>query len=228
MTETSQPVYDFGIMAEQYEQWYETPVGKMYDRLEKAAIAELLPLVQRGSWLLEVGCGTGHWSRFFASNGFKVIGVDISPEMIEVARSNNTPRCGFEVADAQQLPFKDGLFDVVAAIATLEFTRDAGAVVCELFRCLRPGGMALVASLNRLASVNRRRVQTRQQPYASARLFSPPELRALMEPYGRVRIRSVGFVPRIKWMIPFSPVLERISRRMNRGTGGLIVAEVQS
>ena len=228
MAEITPSVYDFGVMAEQYEHWYETPVGKMYDRLEQAAVAELLPSAQRGSRLLDVGCGTGHWSRFFASRGFLVIGVDIAPEMIEIARSKDDPRCRFEVGDACRLPFPDGSFDVVTAITTLEFTRDAGAVVREMFRCLRPAGIVLIASLNRLAPVNRRRIRTGQQPYASTRLFSPSELRALVAPYGRVRIRTAGFVPRVKWVISFSPLLERAARWMNRATGALVVAEVQS
>ena len=57
--------FDFDPLAETYDRWYDTAEGAMYDRLEKQAVAELLFENTHGKKLLDVGCGTGHWSRFF-------------------------------------------------------------------------------------------------------------------------------------------------------------------
>ena len=79
--------YDFAALAASYDEWYATPRGAAYDRLEKEMIrAALRRAGATGGGLLDVGCGTGHFSEFFAALGFEVVGVDISLAMLERAR----------------------------------------------------------------------------------------------------------------------------------------------
>jgi len=143
--------FDFGKIASRYDTWYQTPRGTMYDRLEKRAIDSLLPAASDGGKLLEIGCGTGHFSEHFASKGFEVTGVDISEPMVAVARQQNIRSGEFHVGDAERLPFTDGTFDVVAAITVLEFVCDPVSVVSEMVRCVKqPGGALILGVLNRL------------------------------------------------------------------------------
>ena len=179
--------FDFGPLARTYEQWYETPAGRAHDRVQQEDVRRLLPSASAGERLLDVGCGTGHWSAFFCGMGYRVAGIDIAPEMVEAARAA-LPECAFEVADAGALPFDDASFDVVASMATLEFVPDPAAVVGEMARCARPGGVLLVGTLNRLAPLNRDRVARGEAPYGSARLLSPDSLRRLLAPWGPVRM----------------------------------------
>ena len=183
-------LFDFSTVAERYEHWYRTSVGRLHDRLQRLAAMRLLRPGRPGERLLDVGCGTGHWSRFFASYGYAVVGVDISEEMIRVARrlSCPPPGCTFEVADACALPFGDGTFQVVAAMATLEFVSDVQTVVAELVRCVAPGGSVLIGTLNRLAPINRHRLARARQPYASARMLTATELRRLLGRFGPVNM----------------------------------------
>jgi 2-polyprenyl-3-methyl-5-hydroxy-6-metoxy-1,4-benzoquinol methylase len=187
-------LFDFGKLASDYERWYETPVGKAHDQAQESDVRRFLEPARPGARLLDVGCGTGHWSRFFASMGYEVHGVDISPEMIAVARSAGVSGCTFEVADVCALPFWGASFDVVAAMATLEFVSDVSLALEEMFRCVKRNGVVLIGTLNRLASINRRRIAEGREPYASGRLLSPGELRKLLKPYGRVRI--IGSSPK--------------------------------
>jgi ubiquinone/menaquinone biosynthesis C-methylase UbiE len=224
----SSSLFDFGSVAGEYDSWYETPVGKAYDEEEKSTVLELLPTANAGDRLLDVGCGTGHWSRFFASLRFEVVGVDISPEMIEVARSQDGPECHFEIADAGCLPFDGASFEVVTAMATLEFVADPEAAVAEMFRCAKRGGSIIVGTLNEAAPLNRDRVAKGEEPYVSAHLFSAADLLELLIPYGRVRMRVSSQESGPRWFSPLRTAQQWHSLRWGQPTGAFLVAEVRS
>jgi len=216
--------FDFGLMAETYDLWYEKPVGRVFDAIEKRAVSRVLPGPRPGARLLDVGCGTGHWSAFFSSRGYAVTGVDIAPEMVAFARRKQIAGASFEVADAHELPFGAGRFDVTAAVTTLEFVRQAEAVLREMVRCTRsPGGMVLVGVLNALAAVNIERQDAGQAPYAGARLFSPGEVEALLEPHGRVKVCVAGFVPRRRAVLFLAPLADLLGRVFRSQRGAFIV-----
>jgi len=220
--------FSFGEMADSYDAWYKTRLGFTYDALEKEAVARMLPDPIGGDRLLDIGCGTGHWSAFFSERGFVVTGVDISPEMIEVARGKRVANASFAVADAHALPFEDGRFDVTAAMTTLEFVRDAEEVVGEMGRCTRrPGGVLVIGVLNAAASINRRRKRAGKEPYASARLSTPSELKSLLAQYGKACVKSVAFVPRWSSLVWLSPLLDTLGRRLRPGHGAFIAGRVR-
>ena len=199
----------------------------MYDRLERVAVDRLLPLAPPGGKLLEIGCGTGHWSEYFAGKGFAVTGVDISERMIAVARQRNVTGGTFDVADAERLPFPDGSFDVVAAITVLEFTADPTRVVSEMTRCVKKGGgMLILGVLNRLSGYNQRRKRRAAGMYAPATLFSPADLKTLLVPSGEPTILVAGFVPRWDSLVWLSPLLERIGRLTGNKHGAFLAAKV--
>jgi len=79
-----EPFYT-GKTAQNYEKWYSTPYGKYVDKLEKALFLRLVK-PKKGQSILDIGCGTGHFSFWFHSLGLNVVGIDISPDMLRVAR----------------------------------------------------------------------------------------------------------------------------------------------
>lgn len=227
MTVRTHSVYDFGPLAKEYDRWYDTAAGRAHDRQQKALVRELLPPPKAGDRLLDVGCGTGHWSRFFASLGYGVVGVDVSEQMIEVAKAGAPAQCLFAAADACDLPFDAHCFQVVAAMATLEFVSDAPRVLAEMFRTVRCHGSVLVGTLNRLAPVNRHRVAKGKQPYASARMFSLSQLRELLAPFGQVRARVTAEKAGSRGRRVWKAVRRRASLR-REPDGAFIVAEVRT
>ncbi|HUT61369.1 MAG TPA: class I SAM-dependent methyltransferase [Phycisphaerae bacterium] len=203
-------------------------MGRTYDVLEKRAVERALAGPVGADRLLEVGCGTGHWSAFFSAHGFTVTGVDIAPEMIAVARAKKIANAAFQVADAHSLPFSDEEFDVTAAITTLEFVRDAQAVLREIARCTRgSGGFILAGVLNALAAINVRRKAAGDAPYSDARFFSPREVKDLLEPYGKPYIAVAAFVPSVGGALPLAPFTDFVGRLLRSQRGAFIVGRVR-
>lgn len=97
---------------------------------------------------LDIGTAAGHTAFALAPFVRHVIGLDITPEMIEIARSNARERGlhNFEgvVADAENLPYPDATFDVVACRYTAHHFHDPTRVIGEIARVLRPGGRFVV------------------------------------------------------------------------------------
>ncbi len=167
--------------ARQYEAWFETPAGQRIDAQERALMARLLADFGRPGTMLEVGCGTGHFSRWFKRElGWRVHGIDISRPMLEEALARDA---AFEVAlaDGAALPFPDHSYDVVTIITALEFMPSPVAALREAMRVARRGVM--VCALNRWSAlaVWRRLVGLFiPTPYSRARFLSAGELRRLV------------------------------------------------
>jgi ubiquinone/menaquinone biosynthesis methyltransferase len=100
-----------------------------------------------GENALDLCCGTGDVARILASGGqggarLEVVGLDFTPEMLEIARSV-TPRSipvSFREGDALHLPFPDASFDVVTCAYGLRNLADLDRGLKESCRVLRPGG----------------------------------------------------------------------------------------
>jgi arsenite methyltransferase len=100
----------------------------------------------KDSYVLDVGCGVGATPCFIAKkHGCRVVGVDISERMVERSRERANRekvagRVEFKVADAQDLPFEDGLFDAVITESVTAFPEDKQKAVNEYVRVTKPGG----------------------------------------------------------------------------------------
>ena len=102
-----------------------------------------------GERVLEVGCGNGIMACEMAASVAPtgtVTGADISAAMVTMARGFCATQANVEFieADAMNLPFADGSFDVVTVTQCLCLVSDAEAAVGEIFRALRPGGRTVI------------------------------------------------------------------------------------
>ena len=117
--------------------------GKPLDRHLLNRFAEEV----RGRGLVaDLGCGPGHVARYLHDQGVTMVGIDLSPQMIEEARRLN-PELEFKVGDMGKLSLPDA--SLVGAIAFYSIVHlapdELPAIMAELRRALRPGGLVLVA-----------------------------------------------------------------------------------
>jgi len=102
--------------------------------------------IGKGKYVLDVGCGAGVTPCYIAKrHGCRVVGVDVSHRMVErskerAKREKVADRVEFRVADAQDLPFEDALFDAVFTESVTSFPEDKQKAVNEYVRVTKPGG----------------------------------------------------------------------------------------
>ena len=174
-----------------YDEWFETPIGRAVRKHEAELIGEFLS-PQAGERVLDAGCGTGVFTLDILAAGASVVGLDISGPMVSVAhkKTRGYPFSAVQ-GDMLRLPFRDNYFDKAVSITALEFIKDAGRAVGELFRVTRPGGRVVVATLNSLSSWAARRKTEPQgneeDVWKSALFRSPDDLLALSPCKGVVR-----------------------------------------
>jgi SAM-dependent methyltransferase len=154
----------------------------------------------RGRRVLDVGCGAGTDLVRFARAGAEVTGVDIAPSAIDLARKNFGIQgldADLRVADGERLPFDDNTFDLVYAHGVVQYTSDPAALVTECHRVLRPGGEAVFQVYNRVSWLNAlsklMKVPLEHEDAPVLRKYSAAEFRALLAPFGSIRIVGERF-----------------------------------
>lgn len=207
--------------AEAYDRWYETPRGRWIGQREiELLLAELQP--RPGESLLDVGCGTGFFTRALASaTGGRVSGVDLNPGWVEYARRRNAAEVSYEVADACALPYGDASFDHVVSIAALCFVENERAAVREMLRVARR--RVAIGLLNRHSLLWLREGRSGGRGgYWGARWHTASEAADLFRglPVRRVRVRTAIHLPSGG---RFARGTERLWPRWLR-TGGFILA----
>jgi SAM-dependent methyltransferase len=116
-----------------YDAWYDSDRGRWIGETEYRLILERLA-PRPGDRLLDVGCGTGWFTRRLAAMpGLDVMGIDLDPESLAFARGRD-PRASYARADALRLPFADNSFERVLSVTALCFVKDWPRALAEIVR----------------------------------------------------------------------------------------------
>jgi ArsR family transcriptional regulator len=116
----------------------------------EAALLAALP--ERMGALLDIGTGTGRLLELASPRADRALGVDMSRDMLALARARLAERgladrAAVRQADMYRLPFADAAFDAVALQMVLHYAEDPAAALAEAARVLKPGGTLLIADL---------------------------------------------------------------------------------
>jgi len=142
----------FGRSAESYDA-HAVLQREVADRL----VAHLEFSKIRPRRMLDIGCGTGYFSRLLHQR-FKrahLTAVDIAPGMVRAAQDNHPRRMpwmahtGFVLADAVSLPFADASFDLVGSSLAMQWVSDPQRMLSEMRRVLAPGGLMVLSTFGR-------------------------------------------------------------------------------
>ncbi|TRZ50666.1 methyltransferase domain-containing protein [bacterium] len=106
-----------------------------------------------GSRILDLGCGAGLNSVKLLQRGFSVVGIDVSDNMLDLARKNcleagSPADATFQLGNAEELDFPDDSFDAVVAMGLIEYLKWDRWALQEMHRVLKPGGYLIVTVPN--------------------------------------------------------------------------------
>ena len=187
--------------AARYEAWYRTPRGAWISDTEFRLLESLLRL-RPGETLLDVGCGTGHFTRRFAREaGVHVTGVDPDPSWLAYARAQAQPDERFVVGRAERLPFADRSFDRTTCITALCFIADQRQALREMIRVTRHRLVLGLLNRNSLLYLRKGRGGG-AGGYRGAHWHTAREARALLGglPVKEVELRSAIHLPGGGWL----------------------------
>jgi SAM-dependent methyltransferase len=175
---------------------YEEHHRERRDEGDFVFVPERIPLFQAaigtGKRVLDLGCRSGALTRHFLE-GNSVVGLDVDAAALEKAAA-----LGIEPVQAdveEPLPFEDASFDAVVAGELFEHLQFPDALVAEIRRVLRPGGVVVGSVPNAFRVQSRLRFLRGRPPEddpTHLRLFSPAALRRLLDGFEHVRLSYVG------------------------------------
>ena len=121
---------------EAYDAWYDSPRGRWIGDVEFELLCRHLAM-RPGTSLLDVGCGSGWFTRRFAAAGLDVTGLDVDADALDFARQRSDQAIAYVAGDARRLPFPDQSFDQVISITALCFVDDWPRAMAEIVRVTR-------------------------------------------------------------------------------------------
>lgn len=184
-------LFNFNTQSDIYDSYYFTELGMAIDRSEKKCVKEFLDQIDNKK-LLELGCGTGHWSEWFSEQGFDVHGIDVADKMLEKANSKNIPNSKFESMSMTDLKFEDNSVDNIIAVTSLEFSIDLDKTFSEIKRVLKPGGHLITAVLNSVSVIGVNKKDNSM--FVDANFFSFEELKLRLSKFGQPNFSGAAFL----------------------------------
>jgi len=123
-------------------------------RLKKCI--KLISALPVGS-MLDIGCTKGDWGLFWQSQGWSVSGIDVNPQNIAASKSAGLDAVLCD-CNSEKLPFEDQSFTLIFAGEVIEHLVDTDRFIAEIYRCLVPGGTAIITTPNLASFENRIRL----------------------------------------------------------------------
>jgi len=172
----------FDRIADDYDKWYDTEIGRVADQVERDLAFQLFQ--PTGPKILEIGCGTGQYTTKLAQQGYQITAVDISEKMMALAREKIT-NLGYEVkwlnADITQIMDQLDKYQGILSMSAFEFVPNPEEILARLFEHLEPKGclvIGVIAGDSSWSDFYRRKAEAKPESvFAHARLYTEAEIR---------------------------------------------------
>jgi SAM-dependent methyltransferase len=220
--------YKIDQVAEEYEEIrFKRKSGQLNDHLQKEAVTFFVNSEElKGKAVLDIGCGTGRFSRVFSGFGARVVGIDLSRTMLLQAKGQGSAGAYLE-GSALRLPFKDNAFDLAVSVNVFNHLSSYEQAVDEMCRVSRKVilGLPNRHSLLLLAypykvlrgwgvedsGFARERYKTHPFPYS--RYFSFGETKRILERnhFANIRLRGAWVIPLLPgWAVSLGRMMNKI------------------
>lgn len=166
---------------------WESPAGKLrWARRVEMLSSHLRP----GMRVLELGCGTGYFTRELARSGANVVAVDVSPELLEIARVDcSATNVRYDIQNACALSYPEAVFDSVVGSSVLHHLEIKDALH-EIYRVLKPRGTIYFTEPNML---NPQIALQKNIPWVKRKLGDSPDETAFFRWPLRRLLKGTGF-----------------------------------
>jgi 2-polyprenyl-3-methyl-5-hydroxy-6-metoxy-1,4-benzoquinol methylase len=166
---------------------WETPAGRIrWNRRVNMLCSKILA----GKKILELGCGTGYFTKELVKTGGNITAIDISPDLINVARSKvSAKNVEFRIENAYDMYFSDNQFDSIIGSSVLHHL-DINRALKECFRVLRKGGTIYFTEPNML---NPQIALQKNIPWLKKKLGDSPDETAFFRWSLRMKLLNTGF-----------------------------------
>lgn len=189
----------FDPIADEYDNWYETEIGRVADQVERDMAFQLFQ--PSGPKLLEIGCGTGQYTTKLAEQGYHITAVDISEKMMTRARKK-IANLGYQVkwlnADITQIMDQLEQYHGIVSMSAFEFIPDPEEILAKLFEHLEPKGCLAIGVIAGESSwsefYGRKAIAKPESVFAHARFYTESEIRQ-WKVGGRLEIGKALYFP---------------------------------
>lgn len=192
------------------------------DRL--IAVCAGLARFKAGARIADLGCGSGTFTDILQRQGFRPVGIDLSPKLIELARAKY-PSIEFAEGDVEHLPFANGSLDGVLLSGLVHHLPDPARCAAEAYRVLRPGGSFVAFDPNRMNPfmyLYRDRSSPLYSPVGVTENERPVLAREIAATFATVGFRvRTDFMsnlnyrylasPKLRWLVPAYNAIDRIA-----------------
>ena len=193
------PIELFDPIAGDYDNWYDTEIGRVIDQVERDLAVQLFQ--PSGSKMLEIGCGTGQYTTMLAKQGYQITAVDISEKMMALAREKIV-NSGYQVkwlnADIIQIMDQLEQYHGILSMSAFEFIPNPEEILAGLFEHLEPKGclvIGVIAGESAWSEFYRRKANTKPESvFAHVRFYTESEIRQ-WKVGGRLEIGKALYFP---------------------------------
>ena len=198
----SESISEFNRCADNYDK-HSPFYYRMTRHCDDAVIARIASYQKPAPHILDVGCGTGALLEKLrhAFPDAVLHGIDISPNMLAIARNKNIPDVVLNEGDAENLPYDNGSFDMITCCSSFHHYPNPQKAIAEFRRVVRPGGNLIICDMDLpdIARMFANHILFRFQQKGDVHVYTHNEIKVLLRSQGWTQCRVERITP-VEWL----------------------------